>query len=458
VEKLIRLYQALGRIQDTQDTIKLLFDSKSIEKRMPKLSRRAISLLKYQDVKPLVYLRTEYPAKNAPLKKIPEIHLLRQENGCRYVETPNKGKYGLRRYADMDAQWLGKEILKTETLTKEELENIDLVFIEDAFNQFEDSSLLVTENNLLLSHRGDFQRKLSSTPLNIVTMEEAAEFVDLTFKYNSQFLISNHFTTSKNAWYWYSFRLKVPHYNVDFSERKNQTIIEMLKNSMMDGFSQRICFLLMSIDEMGFQHFSGVNNVTQEDMLYHFNYFILLMTGIFDSLALQAMDKYGLTFEGSHNPSRISLNARNGKEFLKALKAENLPLGQHIQNNCDLIKAPYLLREAIAHREGLRATHFDDNGWQANLITVPSKFVECLRRLGDTNRRYVQITDFGIYSPSFLDPFVFSKEIANLLFVFCDKYLELMGYPNFREQQPKDNSLGSFPSTLAMFEEDNLGF
>jgi hypothetical protein len=365
---------------------------------------------------------------------------------------------GLRKYADSDAQWLGKEILKSETLTKEELEIIDLVFIEDAFNQFEDNSLLVTENNVLLSHRGDFQRKFSSTPLNIVTMEEASEFIDLTFKYNSQFLISKHVTTSKNGWYWYSFRLKIPHYNVDFTPKTNPTLVEMLKNSMLDGFSQRVCFLLMSIDEMGFQHFSGVNNVTQEGMLYHFNYFILLMTGIFDSLAIQTKDKYKLTFDGSHYKNRISLTPSNGKEFLKALKAENLPLRQHIQDNCDLIKAPYLLREAIVHREGLRATHFDDNGWQANLISVPTEFVDCLRRLGDTNRTYVQITDFGVYSGSFLNPFEFSKKIAQLLFVFCDKYLELMGYPQFVEPQPTHNSFGSFSNTLEMFKEDNLGF
>jgi hypothetical protein len=265
-------------------------------------------------------------------------------------------------------------------------------------------------------------------------------------------------TTSKNGWYWYSFRLKVPHYNVDFTPKTNPTLAEMLKNSMMDGFSQRAIFLLMSIDEMGFQHFSGVNNDTQEGMLYHFNYFILLMTGIFDSLALQTKEKNKLTFNGSDNPSRISLNSSNGKEFLKALKAENLLLRQHIQNNCDLIKTPYLLREAIAHREGLRATHFDDNGCQATLITVPTEFIECLRRLGDSNRTYVQMTDFGICSGSFLDPFEFSKKIARLLFVFCDKYLELMGYPQFVEQQPTDNSLGSFSNTLAMFKDDNLGF
>ena len=406
------MYNALRKTQsNTPEKIILLFDTKSIEKRIPKLTRRAFAVLKYQGVEPLIYLRTDYPAKNPLLNKIPELHLLRQENGHRYVETPDKGKYGLRRFADSDAQWLGKEILKKEELNKEDHETIDLVFIEDAFNSFEDCSFLVTENNTLLSHRGDFQRKLTSNPLNIVNMEETAEFIDLTFKYNSQFLISPHVTTSKNTWYWYSFRLKVPHFNVDFTQRKKATLLEMLKNSMMDGFSQRFCFLLTSIDEMGFQHFSGANNVTQEGMLYHFNYFILLMTGIFDSLALQAMDKYKLTFEGSDIPSRISLNPSNGKEFLKALKEVNLPLRQHIQNNCDLIKAPYLLREAIVHREGLHATNIDDNGWRANLLSVQNKFVDCLKRLGDANRKYVQITDFGIYSGSFLEPFGFQKRL-----------------------------------------------
>ena len=436
---------------------------------MPKLSRRAMAILKYEDVKPLVYLRTECPAKNSLLQKVPEIHLLRQENGHRYVETTNGGKYGLRKFADFDAQWLGKEILKKEVLAKEDLDTIDLVFVQDAFNSFEDCSLLVTENNTLLSHRQAFQRKLSS-PLNIMSMEEAAEFIDLTFKYNSKFFISSHVTTSKNSWYWYSFRLKVPHYNVDcvpscLRKDSHLMIPELPKNSIMDGFSQRFCFLLTALDEMGFQNYSAANNDTQARMLYHFNYFIMLMTGIFDCLAIQTMDKYKLTFYGSDNPSRISLNPSSGKEFLKALREVNLPLRQHIQNNCALIKAPYLLRETVVHREGLSAMQVDDNGWQANLIMVSTEFVEYLKRLGDTNRTYVQITDFGIYGAhgdTLLDPFEFSKRIAGLLFVFCDKYLELMGYPNFIEQQieqqPRDNPLGSFSGIIALFKDDNLGF
>jgi hypothetical protein len=52
--------------------------------------------------------------------------------------------------------------------------------------------------------------------------------------------------------------------------------MELLINSMMDGFSQMVCFLTTSIGEMGFQYYSGVNNVTMDDMTHPFNYFILL--------------------------------------------------------------------------------------------------------------------------------------------------------------------------------------
>ena len=109
------------------------------------------------------------------------------------------------------------------------------------------------------------------------------------------------------------------------------------------------------------------------------------------------------------------------------------------------------MREVIVHREGLCATTFDDNGWQANLISVHQDFVECLKRLGDTNQNYKQTTDFGVHKGSFLSPYIFSKKIAGLLFAFCDKYLQLMGYPNFIEQQPNDSTFGSFSNTLTLF-------
>ena len=380
-----------------------------------------------------------------------------QESGRPCIEAP-EAKFGLREDLEIEAQSLARHILKKQSLTQEEIEAFRLLFIQEALNQLDTDGFLVTENLTLLRHRIEIEKMFSTAPLNISTLDEMGEFLDLTFKYNSIYLSSPHIEVSENLWYWYSFRLKISHYNVDLRPRERATLGEVLSNSMMDGFSQRAGFLLSALDEMGFQYYSGVDNNTQAGMVYHFNYFILLMTGIFDSLALQAMDKYQLTFDCSLIPSRISLNTDAGRDYLRTLEEKNQKLRQHIRDNCDLVKAPYLLRELVVHREGLRSIQVQDSGgWKANLVRVPHDFIECLQRLGDTNNTHVQLSDFGVYGGFLLSPYFFSKKIAGLMFPFCDRFLELMGCPNFVEKQPKGSPL-SFADMLDRFKEDNLGF
>jgi hypothetical protein len=175
------------------------------------------------------------------------------------------------------------------------------------------------------------------------------------------------------------------------------------------------------------------------------------------ALLYKLLDKYNLTFNGSHNPSRISLNSNNGKEFLKAIKLKDSALRQHIQSNVDLIQAPYLLRDVIIHRESLRGLKMESEGWAANLVFVNEEFVECLKRLGDRNEKYREITNFGVYSHSFLSPYMFAKKIASLLFTFCNEYLRLLGYGDWNEQL-KQAQNDSFNRTFSLFKEDNLGF
>ena len=392
------------------------------------------------------------------LQHIPTIDVIRENGKMSYIKVPNKqfmAEHAVGKFTDLYVQKLGELLFKKTILKAEETKPIELAFIQASLNEFSGRNLLVTENKVLLTNRKWFEGRFSS-PLNIVSMEEAAEFIDLLFKFNSKFAISSHSYTSKHLWYWLSFRCKIPNYNVDTSKLSNIKLEDLFQNTILDAFSQRVCFLLMCIDEIGFQRYSVVNNDTMEDMVYHFNYFITLITGVFDSLAIQTFNKYGLTFEGSNNPSRISLNSNTGKEFLKALKLNNPALRQHIQDNADLIKAPYLLRDLVIHRESLHGHNFNVNGWKANLLYVHKDFVECLKRLGDKYETYNEITKFGIYSGSFLCPYQFAKTLACSLFNFCNIYLQLLGYTNFIEDTKNPND--SFFKTFDIFKEDNLGF
>jgi len=83
--------------------------------------------LKYYEVSLLVLRRTAYQSKSRWVRSTPEIRLT-DSNEKKCVETPEGGKYGLRKFADMDNQYFGKEILNKQGLTKEEIENIQLFY------------------------------------------------------------------------------------------------------------------------------------------------------------------------------------------------------------------------------------------------------------------------------------------------------------------------------------------
>ena len=108
--------------------------------------------------------------------------------------------------------------------------------------------------------------------MGIVMFDEAKEIVDLFLKYHRKYHILNNFTCNKGYWYLLSFRSKIKHCHFGVAT--------------LNAFARRFIYLLMSLDEVGLQYYSGVNNDTMDNTLYHFNYFISLVTGVFDSFAL----------------------------------------------------------------------------------------------------------------------------------------------------------------------------
>ena len=209
-------------------------------------------------------------------------------------------------------------------------------------------------------------------------------------KSKGKFRIACRYSVNKGFWYWLSFRLKVPFFNVG--------------DQILDALSQRFVFSLMSVDEMGFQFYSGVNNDTMDGILYHFNYLISLVSGIFDNLAIRTFNQYHLTFEGSNIPSRISLKNDLGRHFLRALREKNQALRNHINQHVHFIKAIYLIRDTILHREGLKHACFEHRGkegpWKANFIEVPNIFARNNPSISvETNIKFLTLCVRNSYAP-----------------------------------------------------------
>lgn len=291
-----------------------------------------------------------------------------------------------------------------------------------------------------------------TTKRNIVTVDEAMEILDFFAKRHSKYYIATGVTTNKGLWYWISLRAKLPHFNVSLND-----------SSMVNALPTRFRYLLMSIDEIGMQYYSGTDNDTLENTMYHFNYFITLVTGIFDSLALETRDRYQITFKGDNNPSRISLSNKAGTDFLKEVKIKNPGLREHINKYVNFIKVIYEMRELVIHREGLRKLALSCNNinenWQANVVAITNEMADTISKCADSRELYTPFTKWGFYKihadESFIEPYRFVKAATKLLSGFTDRYLELLGENNWVETTDKKNIL---IEDIHLFQKWHLGF
>ena len=154
---------------------------KASKRRYLNLAVEPLAVPRYYDLNPpLIFRRTEYPPKTDLLQKMPAIKVT-QESGRACIEAP-EAKIGLREDLEIEAQSLAQHILKKQSLTQEEIEIFRLLFIQEALNQLDTDGFLVTENLILLRHRIEIEKTFSTTPLNISTLDEMAEFLDFDFQ------------------------------------------------------------------------------------------------------------------------------------------------------------------------------------------------------------------------------------------------------------------------------------
>jgi len=436
-----------------KDKLCILIDSISIDRMLSGSSRREQALFRYANSDDLDFVRTPETVGNSLIRQI--VQFRKEYTGDRSLHSIKivKEKSSSDTYFGYKTEQIddvGRLIYDKTELNAEERNSVELIFIHAALSRNDGLNLLVTSNETLLKNRLWFECHFPGGTLNIMTLNEAVEIADLFLKIRGRYSASCNHLLNKGYWYWLSFRTKVPFYNVG--------------DPILGALAQRFVFLLMSVDEVGFQYFSGVNNDTMDNSIYHFNYFISLTSGIFDSLAIRTYNQYKLVFKDSNNPSRISLCNDTGKQFLKALREKHQALRDHIHDYVGLIKVIYLLRDTVLHREGLGQVCFEsrskDANWQANFIRVPNELVYYLRQCGDKKEDYESWTKFGIYELNgmiYLEPYKFAKSSVLVLSNFCSKYLHLLGFGDFIEEMEKNKPGDSFVQTAEVFREDNIG-
>ncbi len=438
-----------------QGKLGILVDSRSLEVLLADKNETARTILKYSSCQPFEFIRSPLHTDHPELKELPMLIQQYDDKGelitIDIVSDKYESKTGFG-YKMHNIEEIGNQIYKKPYLSVEEKETILLVFIQAALNFRNDMRIMTTNNKVLLSNRIWFESHFPVGILNIATLEETKEIMDLFAKYRNKYYISRNRIINKSWWYMCSFFSKVPNYS------------NKGRDKILYSFASRFKYLLMCIDELGFQYYSGANNDTMETMMYHFNYFISLISGIFDTLAIRTKNQLELKFKGDNDPSKTSLNPKPGKDFLNEVGKKNDELHKHITNHTDLINLIYLLRNRILHREMLDNIRYENTSEKQrwNLFMIDNKMKELITKCCDTPQDYEPLSIWGIQSEwlgnYLLEPYHFVKAATALLIPFCNEYLHLLGFGDSTENTKKHPNNEYLQRLIKMFREDNLGF
>lgn len=418
----------------------IFLDTYSIERKLNSFQYSNLERLsRYFESNYFEFARSSSETKNKFLTQVTEFKLKYQritefqDISIEYNTKNVKGSYlmGLNKET---VRFLAEKLFG-ENINHNELESTTWLFAISGWSQLKPPirSLFVTFNGSLLKENTVISKNISRNLL-VVKMLDAMYIMDLFVKnQHGKYLYDSHASYNPGLWYWSSFRSKVPHYNVPARAR-------METKHILEEFADRFTYLLCSLDNIGMQYYFPTDS--EFFIQFNFNYFILLVTGIFDSLAIETKDKLKLKFNYDFLPNKTSLYSKLGKQFLQALEKVNILLRQHISIYSNFIHLVYSFREYAIHREGFRTMglipSYQNLGirgfsYGVNQITIDKKVLETIKATGFKSQ---ELFEWGISSRDpfiFLEPYRFCKMITTLLVEFSDKYLELLGYSNFIE-------------------------
>jgi len=427
--------------------IQVYIDSKTFDELLATKDRPAVAILRHHDSEHIVFVRSPLETKRDELRRIAEYELVvDSEIKSIEIKRADLSKSMPFGYRMEDILAIAKRIYGRDQITKSELDRIVAVFIQAVFNRFEKSNIYITDDKLLLKSRLWFESHFPGDSLNIMSVKEAVMFLDLFFKKNGNYYAASRYSLNKGLWYWLSMRLKLPHFNVG--------------DPTIDALAFRFYYCLIALDEIGIQFYLGADNDTMDSTLYHFNYLISLITGIFDNLALKTNVHLRINFSDLR---KVSLSNISGREFLRELRKKNKNIRDHISLYMNFIGLIYAFRETVVHREGLAKARFQyvgkDVKWKANFTQLSKEQMDYIKLCGDMKSELDPFTEWGVFVTGnnyFLEPYHFSMKAITVLKEFVDKYLELMGYPSFIETQKQKRD--EFTDTLILFENSHLGF
>jgi len=313
---------------------------------------------------------------------------------------------------------------------------LDLLAFEAISRWHKNESIFVSQSPHLLEKQVWI---LARFDVKVLSFVQALEYFDLYLKRRDIYYVNPHITQvdGKAFDYWFLLKDLVP----EFAEAwrtiiYGQKIIQNAQNIQdgLAGLADRFQNAFCASDRISMEYMKRPVNSTEWEMLYNFNYFCMLATGIFDSLAWLTVYRYSIPV---HHPIQVSIRVTTSKSkgtrFVKKISQHNSSLESLIKTQQVLINLFYPMRDATQHREPVGGTQFvhSNEGWTASLARVKQDAavaVQNIDQLGYPFTKWGLLKIAGI--DYFLEPYRFSRQALRKLLTFTNEYLKLLDLPS----------------------------
>ncbi|MBD8848402.1 hypothetical protein [Priestia megaterium] len=264
---------------------------------------------------------------------------------------------------------------------------------------------------------------------NALNPEYSLELIRLLLINNRLFYINKNTTVNEGFYYLYRFKKIFHQYQEAWTIIVSAYSKSLITKELFEQFSslsQRLEFACRSYDKLSFYDLKRANNDTQDNTLYHFSYFIMLITGIFDDLAWILKHLNRLNLSRMEIGLKVPVNKTSTK-FYNKLKQKNEKLCKYLmsQETQTKIKLFYPLRDTLQHRQFLHGVRYknDNENIDKNLFIVPEGTVELINSLSNDINEYGVI---NVITDYYLDTHVFALKALQVVAEIVNNTLSLM--------------------------------
>lgn len=298
-----------------------------------------------------------------------------------------------------------------------------------------------TENQNLLIERHWIEGKTGAL---VLSLEETREYMNLYLMQYDKYYVRPRYTVNRGLYYLarmkQSFRaLQIPWSILVYGKAVIPNGEQLL--NYLSNLWQRAIILHQIVDNIGVQFYQVPNNDTQDEMLYHLNFLVPLVTGMFDTLAWITRYRYGLNLDRCKVILRVG-NVNRPTAFVNQLARHNQRLASSLlqPNVQGLINLFYPMRNSIQHRlllKGLLYANAEGN-WACNLVELTTEAAQSIAAV-DAQRPHWPFSQWGLLrrpNHYYLEPYTFALAALDRVRTLCSEYLQGLEFEQLIANHP----------------------